>query len=136
MVGRAQDRVAGLRAAAEVSAADVVSSGATTLVSDTTDGAGIEIEAGLQAYAVYAFIAPGERIIGVQYRKVIFSLFSNVDVEKAKLDGNEWVMFLGDRDFRDGLGDTADVLGADLEESLILEDLEHMGFERTGTISF
>jgi hypothetical protein len=66
-----------------------------------------------------SFLAPGERVIGVQYRKVHFHLFSENKVQDATLKPNQWAMFLG--------GDRAgsdNILEADLQDSMDLEDLE------------
>jgi hypothetical protein len=124
-IERAQQKSAELRAGVEVPVTEIVASGATTPIPDAdVANVGIEIEAGVQAHSLYSFIAPGERIIGVQYRKLHFSLFSAVNVEKSNLEENRWVMFLGDRDHRGVLGEKGDVLEADLEESLTMDDLE------------
>jgi len=66
------------------------------------------------------FIATGERIIGIQYRNVHFSLFSLMNkVEEATLERNQWRMLLGgDR------SEVEDSLEAVLHDSMVPDDLE------------
>ena len=71
--------------------------------------------------AVSSFIAPGERVIGVQYRKIKFRLFSSNKVDTSFLENNpnRWVMLFG--------GDRAgvdNILEAELEETTDIDDLE------------
>jgi hypothetical protein len=82
---------------------------------------GVGVTAGQQKAAAASFIAPGERVIGVQYRKVKFELFSSDKVGTSSLENNpnRWVMLLGgDR------GGDQDILEADLEETMTPDDLE------------
>ena len=74
-----------------------------------------------QKVARASFIAPGERVIGVQYRKVKFQLFSSNKVETSFLENNpnRWVKLLGGN-----RGGYKDILKADLEDTKTLEDLE------------
>jgi hypothetical protein len=71
--------------------------------------------------AVSSFTAPGERVIGVQYRKIKFRLFSSNKVDTSFLENNpnRWVMLFG--------GDRAgvdNILEAELEEAMDIDDLE------------
>lgn len=71
--------------------------------------------------AVSSFIAPGERVIGVQYCKIKFRLFSSNKVDTSFLENNpnRWVMLFG--------GDRAgvdNILEAGLEETTDIDDLE------------
>ena len=122
-VGRARQQSTEARVTVEVSASDVISPGAAT-IGDPADSAGVEFGVGSDVHSLYSFVAPGERIIGVQYRKLKFKRFSAVNLEKAKLKPNSWVMFLGDRSRKELRSGTADVLEANLEECLTLDDLE------------
>jgi hypothetical protein len=109
---------------AEVSASDVSSIGATTMLADVPDSAGLDLKVGSKANSRYSFVAPGERIIGVQYRKLKFNRFSSVDLSKAELKSNSWVMFLGDKTHKGITATTGDILEANLDESLTVDDLE------------
>jgi hypothetical protein len=111
---------------ASVPVLDIVTHGATTLV----PGIGVALDVGAGVTVSHktdsktSFIAPGERVIGVQYRKVKFGLFSSHTVEKAFLENNSnrWQMFMGsDRSGSD------DLLEADLEDSMEVDDLELEG---------
>jgi hypothetical protein len=85
---------------------------------------GVESTTGHQTDSFSSLVAPGERVIGVQYRKVKFRLFSSNKVEGAFLDNNpdRWKMFLGgDRQGSD------DILGADLEDGMSEDGLELEG---------
>jgi hypothetical protein len=122
-VGRARQRSSEVQLSAKVSASDVASSGATTVVGNMPDQIGVELNAGSKVSCLYSFVAPGERIIGVQYRKLRFNRFSAVDVEKAELKSNSWVMFSGDRCHK-GISAGPGYVEANLEESLTVDDLE------------
>lgn len=67
------------------------------------------------------FVASGERVIGVQYRKLKFRLFQKRTLDTAFLENNpnRWELFLG----TDRAGNK-DVLEADLQDSLTTEELE------------
>jgi len=42
-----------------------------------------------------SFVAPGEQIFGVQYRKLEFARFSGRDIDKASLElGNSWKIYV------------------------------------------
>jgi hypothetical protein len=123
-VVRMRDRVADVLAGAEVAANDVASFGATTVLPNSADSAGVEFDVGSEGHSRYSFIAPGEHIIGVQYRKLKFKRFRCADLKNAKLEGNSWVMFRGQRGLKEPVGNIGDILVADLEESLTLDDLE------------
>jgi hypothetical protein len=100
---------------------------ATSVPETVTQGArgflniGIDTSAGRETGAISSFIAPGERVIGVQYRKIKFRLFSSNKADTAFLENNphRWVMlFGGDRAGSD------DILEADLEDTIDLSELE------------
>jgi hypothetical protein len=121
-VERGQQKKTEFEAAAEVSAADIVAPGAGAFT-DTLN-AGVNITAGHRTQTSTTFFAPGERIVGVQYRKVHFKLFSSDPLENAKLESNRWVMFMGDTT-RGSEGRTSDsVIEASLEDSIGADDLE------------
>lgn len=68
-----------------------------------------------------SFIAPGERVIGVRYRKLKFRVLKKKSVDTASLESNSnrWEMFTGgDRASED------DIIEADFEDELAEEDLE------------
>ena len=113
-------------AAAELSVTDMVSPGASA-VTDALN-VGVNITASNQTHASTTFFAPGERIIGVQYKKVHFKMFSGDQVEKANLENNRWVMFLGNRGTNQERVDepalSGDMINASLEESMEVSDLE------------
>jgi len=104
---------------------EIVTGGASAalpaaLGGDTLD-VGVSASLGHKNTSSSSFIAPGERIIGVQYRKIKFRLFSSRSVQSAFLENNpnRWKMFMG--------GDRAssdDSLEADLEDSMDVDDLE------------
>jgi hypothetical protein len=75
--------------------------------------------AGRKKAVATSFIAPGERVIGVQYRKVKFQLFS-YKAEASFLENNphRWVILGRDR------GGDRDILEADLEDTMTPDDLE------------
>jgi hypothetical protein len=123
-VGRTRQRSSEVQLTTEVSASDVTSFGATTIVTDMPDSVGVQLKAGTEVHSLYSFVAPGERIIGVQYRKLKFKRFSAVDVEKGELKSNSWVMFLGEKSRKGLSAGTGHVLEANLEESLTVDDLE------------
>jgi hypothetical protein len=128
-VGRARQQSTEVCLSLQFSASDVASSGATALVGDMPDSSGVELNAGNYLNSLYSFVAPGERIIGVQYKKLTFKRFSAIDIENTKLKKNSWVMFLGDRS-RKGIDvSLGDILEANLEESLTVDDLELDGEE-------
>jgi len=108
------------KSSAEIPMTSIVSSGVTDIFpgGNVLDVGGA-FSVGDKSKTASSFIAPGERIVGVQYRKLHFHLFSKDKVKEATLKPNQWAMFLG--------GDRAgndNVLEADLQESTELEDLE------------
>jgi len=72
-VGHTTQQSSEIRLTAEVSATDIASGGAAAVVPGTPDSAGIDLNVGGNANLRYSFVAPGERIIGVQYRKLKFN---------------------------------------------------------------
>ena len=108
------------KSSAHVPLSSLVSSGITDILPNANVlDVGGAISLGDKSKGSSSFIAPGERVIGVQYRKVHFHLFSKNKVEEATLKPNQWTMFLG--------GDRAgsdNILEADLQDSLDREDLE------------
>ena len=116
------------KAEVKVPTIDILTHGIASLTtSDTATGAldiGVGLETGGHAHAVYSFVAPGERIIGVQYRKLHFKLLSS---KVEALDRIQWEMFLGDKKHRGGESrgtPSGDILETDLEEEMTLTDLE------------
>lgn len=66
------------------------------------------------------FVAVGEQVCAVQYRKVRFKWFSSRDLDKTSLEkNNRWKVYWSVRGQEIG---TNDVVEADLEEELELED--------------
>ena len=63
------------------------------------------------------FVAPGERVIGIQYRKVKFRILSSSQLDKAHLEDNQWKLLGTDRAGSD------DVLEADPECLPSINDL-------------
>jgi hypothetical protein len=71
------------------------------------------------------FIAPGEQVYAVQYRKVNFSWYSSKKLDKAALEkGNRWKVYWlrsgGDEDEDE---DDEDVVEAQVKENLSISDL-------------
>jgi len=126
-VGRAHQRSSEVQLSAEVAPSDVISSGATTILGNVPDAFGVDIGAGIEVNCLYSFVAPGERIIGVQYRKLTFKRFPVIDVDKTQLKKNSWVMFLGDRSHKGIDESLGDILEANLEDELTMNDLELEG---------
>ena len=123
-VARTRQQLTAVQISAEVSVTDIASSGATAIFGNMPDSVAVGVSAGTQVNSVYAFVAPGERIIGVQYRKLTFKRFSAIDFDKARLKNNCWIMFLGDRR-RKGINiNLGDILEANLMESLTADGLE------------
>ena len=82
---------------------------------------GLNIHAGGSSGRTISFTAPGERVIGVRYRKLKFKVLKKKSVDTASLENNSnrWEMFTaGDR------ASEEDVIEADLEEELAEDDLE------------
>jgi hypothetical protein len=82
---------------------------------------GVNAHGGRLSGESISFIAPGERVVGVQYRKVKFKAFSEKSIDNATLERspNRWKMFFG--------GDRAgekDMIEADLQDDLTEGDLE------------
>ncbi|KAF9692790.1 hypothetical protein EKO04_008958 [Ascochyta lentis] len=64
------------------------------------------------------FVAPGEQIFAVQYRKVRYARFSAAKIESANLEaGNRWKMFLGGRGETEDLEDIIDAQIGDCLQS-------------------
>jgi hypothetical protein len=124
VVTQTEHRSRQISAGAYVPISDVVTHGVSTLVAPVVgDSLAVRFEGstGHAKLQQFSFIAPGERVIGVQYRKVKFNLFSSNKVDNSFLEKNphRWVMLLG--------GDRAgsnDILEADLEEDMGVDDLE------------
>jgi len=80
--------------------------------------AGVKTETG----GSFSFSTPGERVIGVRYRKVKFRLFSSKKVDNSFLENNSnrWKTFVGTT----RSSDSDDLLEADVEAIDDLDDLE------------
>jgi hypothetical protein len=71
------------------------------------------------------FLAPGHRIIGVQYRKVKFAGWRKADVGSAFLDRNSrWEKYTGDAHTR---GEKIEIIEATFDDSNAEKDLKEMG---------
>jgi hypothetical protein len=107
---------------AEVPIGDILSGGALAAVDQTgvTD-VGLNAHGGRLSGESISFIVPGERVVGVQYRKVKFELLSKKNIDNATLERspNRWKMFLG----ADRAGEK-DIIEADLQDGLTEGDLE------------
>jgi hypothetical protein len=105
---------------------DIVTSGASTALPSMLGGDALDVGAsasiGRTTSVNSSLIAPGERVIGVQYRKVKFRMFSSHKIENSYLDSknpNRWQMFTGgDR------GESDDIIEADVDGEMELDDLE------------
>jgi hypothetical protein len=61
-----------------------------------------------------SFVAPGEHIFAVQYRKVKLARFSGRDIDKASLElGNTWKMYVGARGGKEEAGEFIDAAADD-----------------------
>ena len=101
----------------EVPVAEMVSFGIATIVPVVDDvvNPGANISAHHKTNAAFSFTAPGERILGIQYRKVQFRWFSSDDV--PKLGSNQWESCLTLR----GSG-IEDIVSVDVEQALLMSD--------------
>lgn len=80
------------------------------------------------------FVAQGEQIIAVQYRKVCFRFFSSKSVDKATLAKEaKWVRYDRPRYFQ---SDGEDVVEVSLEDDLSLEDHREKCIAGSGEIVF
>ena len=79
------------------------------------------------------FVAPGEQICAVQYRKLQFKWYSSRDLDKASLAENRWQVFLGMRGQEPEIND---VLEADLQEKLELDSQRENESSEDGEIFF
>ncbi|RSL57488.1 hypothetical protein CEP54_008278 [Fusarium duplospermum] len=82
---------------------------------------GMNLHGGGSSGQSISFIAPGERVIGVRYRKLKFRMLKKKSVDTASLENNSnrWEMFTG--------GDRAseeDIIEADFEDELEEDGLE------------
>jgi hypothetical protein len=84
----------------------------------------IQFQVRRQASAAASFLAEGERVIGVQYRKVKTRRFFVEEGDKHSLAKNRWVMFLGDHEGRSVVDGSRPILEAELEEAIQLDDFE------------
>jgi hypothetical protein len=123
-VDHGQQQATQVSGSVNLSISDVASSGTSTVI-PSASGDALEVSVGgaraRQMHSTASFIAPGERVIGVQYRKVKFRLFSSNKVESSFLENNpnRWVvLFGGDRSGSD------DIIEADLQDDLHVDDLE------------
>jgi hypothetical protein len=108
------------KTSAEVPVSSIISSGIADIFPNANVlDVGGAVSLGDMSRRSSSFFVPGERVIGVQYRKVHFHLFSENKVGEATLKPNQWTMFLGGD--RAGSGN---ILEADLQDSMDLEDLE------------
>jgi hypothetical protein len=114
---------------AEVPVLDIVTNGATTVLPFGGDilNVGGEVDVKRQKDIKLSFVAPGERVVGVEYRKLKFNLFSSVvsgkSADSATLDkDNRWKMLGISRDTMSN-----DLLEAELEDTITMGDLELEG---------
>lgn len=133
---------------AEVEYTKLKSTSKTSMESDITQGSASTssnanpahtsnvAEGGAPPQTSDRFIAPGERVIGIQYRKLRFKWFASDRVQSSTLDGDHWIMFLGGDSRMGGVrGDNYDgAIGADLEETMVPDDLELEGPGDSATI--
>ena len=110
----------------EVPVLDILTHGVSAMLPFGGDllNVGEEVDVGRKRGTVLTFVAPGERVVGVQYRKLKFALFSSMysdnAADTATLDkDNKWKMLGIDR-----ASGSEDILEADLVESITVEDLE------------
>jgi hypothetical protein len=112
----------------EVPVLDIVTHGVSAMLPFGGDllNVGGEVDVGRKRGTMLMFNAPGERVVGVQYRKLKFALFSSMysaagkAVDTATLDkDNKWKMLGIDR-----ASVSEDILEAELQEGITLEDLE------------
>ncbi|KAK0708033.1 hypothetical protein B0H67DRAFT_686198 [Lasiosphaeris hirsuta] len=82
--------------------------------------AGMSVQVDGSSGRSISFTAPGERVIGVRYRKLKFEMFSKKSVDTASLKKSSiWEMFsVGDRAGEDN------IIEAGLEDHLVEENLE------------
>jgi hypothetical protein len=112
----------------EVPVLDIATHGVSAMLPFGADllNVGGEVDVGRKKGTMLTFVAPGERVVGVQYRKLKFALFSSMyseagkAVDTATLDkDNKWKMLGIDR-----AAGSEDILEVDLVEGITAEDLE------------
>jgi hypothetical protein len=106
----------------------ILTSGASTVVpSGATDvlDVGIDVSMYGQRSAETSFIAPGERVIGVQYRKVVFRTFWKRK-DDPTLKANQWILFADQksRHIKQEAVDDEMLMAASLENLTEVEGLE------------
>lgn len=114
---------------AEVPVLDIVTHGATTVLpfGGNILNVGGEVDVKRQKDTKLSFVAPGERVVGVEYRKLKFNVFSSMfsgkSADSATLDkDNRWKMLGISRDTTSN-----DLLEAELEDTITMGDLELEG---------
>ncbi|KAL3470017.1 hypothetical protein BJX99DRAFT_240192 [Aspergillus californicus] len=65
------------------------------------------------------YVATGEQVVAIQYRKLRFKWYSSRNIERASLDGNRWYTTWGMRGEQDESVD--DILEADLQDELAID---------------
>jgi hypothetical protein len=68
--------------------------------------------------SLVSFVAPDERVLAVQYRRVAFKAFASKTVGEARLKKGKWKVMDGEKD-RDNAGDIKDIVEAILEDVMI-----------------
>lgn len=125
-----------LTVSAAVSAAAIA--GATGVPAAVPMVSGLDVGGSLsltsEASEKIGYIAAGEQVFAVQYRRIRFSWFSTQKVDKVYLEkGNRWKSFLSERAGRAG-EDVEDGVHAEVAEPIALPDLLGMyeSFESGG----
>jgi hypothetical protein len=124
-VNNAAERKLELEASGDIPFAEAVAPGSSTLpvAGDALD-LKAEVSKSKSEEQNAKFLAPGDRIIGVQYRRVNFKGFKSADIGLPHLETkNRWKKYTGGDIVR---GDMEDVLEANLESTPTLDGLEEL----------
>lgn len=120
---------------ASIPLTDATSSGITAPIAGPKPlDIGGQFQHAKHAEATTSFKAHGERVIGVQYRKVSFKRFRANKAHNVNLDGTRWVMLLEDSVTRTSQGDgkaNTRSLEAALEPSTEVADMDLDNFNIT-----
>jgi hypothetical protein len=132
-VGYEHNSLGNYGGSADVPVTPIVTHGASMVLpigGDVLDS-GVEVSRGSHAKTASSFIASGERVIGIQYRKVDFQWFSHRNVNNATLKDNQWRMLLGVRSNLSQEVVQAELLEMEVDDPELTEELTEPGCDIT-----
>jgi hypothetical protein len=110
----------------EMPATEIISHGMTALAPAVSQlNVGGSLEKSSHVSAVHRFTAPGERVIGLQFQRLLrFNAFSRKDLVQARLENPKWALSLeGEKDWARHRGGPGGLEGDEVE--IKLEDDLH-----------